>query len=224
MGVDYWMGATEDKSMQGEHGFIWRAMLETIDIDLAGKRVLDVGCNRGGFLRALCDHCDIAEGFGYDPARGAIEDARRLVEGRPVQFAVSDSVPAGWGGFDVAFSHEVLYLLEDLAGHAHEVFEALAPGGIYFAVTGVHSASPMMVKWHQDNAEVLMIPPLYDLDDIVAAFVTAGFEASAGRLAIGFVPAADQGHHGQGALLDWLEYYNEHKPMLRLSRPPAADA
>jgi len=32
--------------MQDEHAFIWRAMLETIDIDLAGRRVLDAGCNR----------------------------------------------------------------------------------------------------------------------------------------------------------------------------------
>ena len=39
--------------MQEEHGFLWRAMLETIDIDVAGRRVLDAGCNRGGFLRLL---------------------------------------------------------------------------------------------------------------------------------------------------------------------------
>jgi hypothetical protein len=36
------------------------------------------------------------------------------------------------------------------------------------------------------------------------------------------MPAADQGHHGDGALLDWLDYYNEHKPMLRFRRPPLA--
>ena len=28
-------------------GFIWLAMLKTIDVNLATKRVLDAGCNRG---------------------------------------------------------------------------------------------------------------------------------------------------------------------------------
>ena len=51
----YWRGAADDEAMQDEHGFIWRAMLDTIDVDLAGRRVLDAGCNRGGFLRLLAD-------------------------------------------------------------------------------------------------------------------------------------------------------------------------
>lgn len=222
MSVGYWMGPSEDAAMQEEHAFIWRAMLKTIDVDLAGKRVLDAGCNRGGFLRLLCDRSGIAEGFGYDPAAGAVEDARRLADGRPVHFAVSDSVPDDWGGFDVAFSHEVLYLIDDMPAHARAVFDALDPGGTYYAVAGVHAGSPMMVKWHADNAQALNLPPLYDLDEIVAAFVAAGFDASAARLAFDFVPAFDQGHHGQGALLDWLDYYCDDKPMLRFSRPSAA--
>jgi hypothetical protein len=32
-------------------------MLDTIDVDLAGRQVLDAGCNRGGFLRLLADRC-----------------------------------------------------------------------------------------------------------------------------------------------------------------------
>src|SRR2546429_121417 len=78
MNATYWRSAADDEAMQDEHGFIWRAMLDTIDVDLAGQRVLDAGCNRGGFLRLLADRNGIAEGFGYDPAAGAIEDARRL--------------------------------------------------------------------------------------------------------------------------------------------------
>ena len=99
----YWQDAAADAAMQEEHGFVWSAMLETIDLDLAGKRVLDAGCNRGGFLRLLADRYAIAEGFGYDPASGAIDDARRLAAGRPLTFAVSATVPAGWDGFDAAF-------------------------------------------------------------------------------------------------------------------------
>jgi SAM-dependent methyltransferase len=142
MDQGYWQGAAEDEAMQDEHGFVWDAMLETIDVDLAGKRVLDAGCNRGGFLRLLADRCDIAEGFGYDPAPGAVEDARRLAGRRPVHFEVSETVPRRWVGIDVAFSHEVLYLLTDLPAHARAVHRALGPGGVYYAVIGVARRKP----------------------------------------------------------------------------------
>jgi SAM-dependent methyltransferase len=215
----YWQDAAADEAMQEEHGLVWRAMLDTVDVDLAGKRVLDAGCNQGGFLRLLVDDCAIAEGFGYDPASGAIDDARRLAGERRLEFAVSDTVPAGWDGFDVAFSHEVLYLLHDLPSHARAIFAALAPGGSYYAVIGVHCGSPLMVKWHHDNAQEFDIPALNDIDDVISVFEAAGYEAAAARLAVRFVPAA--GHHGhdRGRLLEWLDYYYDQKLLLRFTRP-----
>jgi SAM-dependent methyltransferase len=214
----YWRSSAEDEAMQEEHGFVWLAMLDTIDTGLTGKRVLDAGCNRGGFLRLLADRCGIAEGFGYDPASGAIEDARRLAERRPLHFEVSETVPTGWGDFDVAFSHEVLYLLDDLAAHAQAIFGALAPGGVYFAVMGVHAASPLMAEWHQAHVDELQLPELYDIDEVVAVFETAGFDAAAARLAMRFVPS--DGHEHDGRLRDWLDYYYDQKLLLRFSRAP----
>lgn len=58
-------------------------MLDTIDVDLAGRRVLDAGCNLGGFLRLLADRHRIVEGLGYDPATGAIEDCPTWPTTRP---------------------------------------------------------------------------------------------------------------------------------------------
>ena len=217
MNTSYWRSAADDAAMQDEHGFIWLAMLDTIDVDLAGKRVLDAGCNRGGFLRLLADRCAIAEGFGYDPASGAIEDARRLAGERPLRFVAADTVPAGWGGFDVAFSHEVLYLLDDLPAHAAAIFGALAPGGVYYAVLGTHAASPLMAEWHAANAKELRLPKLYDIEEVVSAFQTAGFEAATSRLAMRFVPAVGHEHHLAG-LLDWLDYYYDQKLLMRFSR------
>jgi SAM-dependent methyltransferase len=222
MSTTYWRGAAHDEAMQEEHGFIWDAMLETVDVELAGKRVLDSGCNRGGFLRLLADRCAIAEGFGYDPAAGAIEDARRLSRGRPLQFEMSDTVPPGWSAFDVAFSHEVLYLLHDLRAHAAAIFGALAPGGMYYAVMGVHADSPMMAEWHRANRAEMQMPKLYAIDEVIGAFEAAGFHAAAGRLAMRFVPTAGgHGHHDRRSLLEWLDYYYEQKLMLRFARPPA---
>ena len=211
----YWQGAEEDATMQDEHRFVWDAMLKTIDVNLSGTKVLDVGCNRGGFLRLLADASGIAQGWGYDRAPGAVGDAISMAGDRPLTYAVADTVPSGWTGFDVAFSHEVIYLIEDLEAHADAVFEALTPGGVYFAVEGVHSASPMMVAWHAEAEKALRLPPLRDLDDVVSAFDARGFSVSAARLQIGFVPT--NGHKEN--YFQWMTYYYDFKPLFRFERP-----
>ena len=221
MRTSYWRGAAEDEAMQDEHGFIWKAMLDTIDTDLAGRRVLDAGCNRGGFLRLLVDTAGIAEGYGYDPASDAIADARRLAAGRPLTFEVAQTVPDGWGEFDVAFSHEVLYVLKDQVAHAAGLFAALKPGGSYFAVMGVHEDSPMMSAWHAESAVELDLPRLYKLDEVVGVFEGAGFSVSVANLKLGFVPvsAHRHGHDHSRDLLAWLDYYSREKVLLRFTRP-----
>jgi SAM-dependent methyltransferase len=221
MSTSYWRGAAEDEAMQDEHGFIWRAMLDTVDTDLAGRKVLDAGCNRGGFLRLLVDAAGIAEGRGYDPASGAIRDARRLAGDRPLTFEVADTVPKGWGDFDVAFSHEVLYLLEDLPAHAARLFGTLKPSGSYFAVMGVHAESPLMSAWHAEDAVELGLPRLYDLDEVAGVFEDTGFSVSVANLKLGFVPvsAHRHGHDHRSDLLAWLDYYTREKVLLRFTRP-----
>jgi SAM-dependent methyltransferase len=216
----YWQSAEEDLAMQDEHGFMWRAMLETIDLELGGTRVLDAGCNRGGFLRLLCDECGIASGCGYDPAPGAIADARRLAGTYPLTFEVAHTVPPDWSFFDVAFSHEVLYLIHDLRAHAGAIQRALVPGGVYYAVMGVHAAAPTMAEWHARNAERLCLPPLYSLDEVIDAFTTLGFTAAVARLKVGFIPVS--GH--APSFPAGLEYFYEHKVMLRFAKKRARQA
>jgi SAM-dependent methyltransferase len=222
MSDGYWRGPTQDEVMQDEHGFIWRAMLDTVDVDLSATRVLDAGCNRGGFLRLLVDHFGVAEGFGYDPASSAIADARYLAGERRLTFETADTVPPGWEDFDVVFSHEVLYLLPDLGAHADAVCAALRPGCPYFAVTGVHAGNPLMVEWHAAHATDLSLPDLRDLDEVACAFEEAGFEVYAARLKFGFIPvsAHRSGGPGNGCLTDWLAYYNDDKVVFRFTKPP----
>jgi SAM-dependent methyltransferase len=216
----YWQTGDEDAAMQAEHGFMWRALLDTVDVDVRGKRALDAGCNQGGFLRLLCDEGGIASGYGYDPAAGAIADARRLPRPRPLTFEVGESVPAGWNAFDVAFSHEVLYLLEDLTPHAAAIHDALAPGGVYYAVMGVHADAPTMVDWHARNAERLHLPPLHALDDVIASFTEVGFEAAVARLNVRFIPASSHATSFPAG----LDYFYDHKVVLRFARDNAAAA
>jgi SAM-dependent methyltransferase len=222
MADGYWRGATQDEVMQGEHDFIWKAMLEMVDTSLSGSKVLDAGCNRGGFLRLLADRASIGEGFGYDPAKGAIEDARRLAGARPLTFETSETVPDGWSGFDVAFSHEVLYLLHDLPTHAAALYASLAPGASYFATMGVHADSALMTAWHGDNALALGLPGPYRLDDVADVFKTTGFDVAVGRLPFRFVPVdAHRGDHAHSRLNSWLDYYFRDKVMFRCTKTAA---
>ncbi len=211
----YWRSAAEDEAMQDEHRFVWEAMVKAVDSDLAGRRVLDIGCNRGGFLRMLYDSCHIAEGFGYDPAEAAIADARRLAGPRPLRFDAAGNIPLRWGRFDVAFSHEVMYLISDLRAHADSVHGVLVPGGSYYAVMGVHATSPLMAEWHGEHAVELRLPPLHDVDGVAASFAAAGFEVAASRLDIGFIPISAQAPR----VLEWLDYYNEKKLLFQFTRP-----
>ena len=41
---------------------------------------------------------------------------------------------------------------------------------------GVHAGSKLMRAWHSGAASDLKLPPLYDVDDVVATFEAAGFE------------------------------------------------
>jgi SAM-dependent methyltransferase len=207
------MDAETEGAMDEEHHFIWRAMLRTVDVDLTGTRVLDVGCSRGGLLRMLVDEARVEQGSGYDPAAGSISFAEERSDGRPLTFAVADRLPEGWTDFDVAFSHEVLYLLHDLQQHAADMRHALRPGGIYYAVMGTHDRNPMMPAWHRSMSKRLSMPPIYSLDDVVSAFADAGFEAHVSRLRFGFIPMV--GHSGDGDLYSWVEYYGRYKLMFR---------
>jgi SAM-dependent methyltransferase len=216
----YWRGSARDEVMQDEHGFIWKAMLDMVDTDLSGSKVLDAGCNRGGFLRLLSDGAAIGAGFGYDPAAGAIEDARRLAGTRPLTFETSQSVPQGWSGFDVAFSHEVLYLLHDLPSHAAALYASLVPGASYFATIGIHADSALMATWHGDNAVALDLPGPYRLDDVAGVFKATGFDVAVGRLPFRFVPVdAHRGDLKDPRLSSWLDYYYKDKVMFRFTKP-----
>src|SRR3990170_1257230 len=90
---EFWFDEETDRAMEAEHRFVWEAMVDTVDVDLHGARVLDAGCNTGGFLRMLADRAGIAEGRGFDPAPGPIRIADELRDGRPVEYAVADRRP-----------------------------------------------------------------------------------------------------------------------------------
>jgi len=212
-----------EPAMEESHRPLWRHFIRAVpETDLSTRAVLDFGCNRGGFLRLLHALKPFRRGLGVDIARDSIAAARALAGTAPVEFAVAADLSPWRDSFDIAFSYEVVYLLPDLAAHAAGIHAALRPGGVYYAVTGCHTANPLWPAWREligrtTNAPVQDRSP----EEYAEGFAAAGFDVSLRRFGYdGFVPAAkDRQYYAR--LLDALDYPAEHKLLFRLARRAA---
>jgi SAM-dependent methyltransferase len=213
--------AAREPAMEEGHRPLWRHFIQAIpETELAMRDVLDFGCNRGGFLRLLHALKPFRRALGVDIAAGSIEAARGLAGVAPIAYEVATDLSRWPDQFDLAFSYEVIYLLPDLASHAAGMHAALRPGGVYYAVTGCHTESPIWPNFRQVIAETTNAP-VQDRspEDYVAAFAEAGFEVSLRRFGFdGFIPAAkDRRYYPK--LTDALDYAARDKLMFRMVKP-----
>ncbi|MEL6508179.1 MAG: class I SAM-dependent methyltransferase [Pseudomonadota bacterium] len=218
--IKTWSSCPEDEdSMTKEHAWIWQAMIGAVPIGLK-DRVLDIGCNQGGFLRMLHDNVSFAEGVGVDLATQRVALAEAHKGDRTLRYLATDQLSDAGTGFDVAFSHEVIYLIGDLADHARQVFEILRPGGAYYAVTCCHRDNPLWATWRPGIEVVSNVPvPDHSVGDIATAFRDAGFDVAINRfLADTFIPTAPPSEYFPSDL-ERLDVYTNWKLMFRMTRP-----
>jgi SAM-dependent methyltransferase len=167
----FWRSSEADALMQRGNACAFEAIAASEADRLRGATVIDVGCNMGGFLRFLCQGHSVARGFGLDPAESTVLQARASSVGLPIEYAVASRPPAEWPAADIAFSQEVVYLIDDLAEHAADMWRALRPGGRYVAITSVHRESELMATWHAVNQENLHMPPLRSVQEYIEPFM-----------------------------------------------------
>ena len=98
--------------------------------DLAGKRVLDVGCGRGGTVALLAERFG-AEVVGVDLAPEAVAFCRRAHRHPDVRFEVGDAehLPVEDASFDVVTNVESSHTYPDVRAFLTEVRRVLRPGG-----------------------------------------------------------------------------------------------
>jgi phthiocerol/phenolphthiocerol synthesis type-I polyketide synthase E len=114
-----------------------RLVLEVIgDCDLSGRRVLDVGCGRGGTVSVIKQFFEPANDCGVDLAPAAIKFCRATLRHPDVTFEVGDAerLPFPDDSFDVVTNIESSSTYPDIHAFYQEVFRVLAPGG-YFLYT-----------------------------------------------------------------------------------------
>ncbi|WP_267549441.1 bifunctional 2-polyprenyl-6-hydroxyphenol methylase/3-demethylubiquinol 3-O-methyltransferase UbiG [Rhizobium rhizogenes] len=211
----------EDRMADG-HAPIWRHLIEMIvERDLSAKSVVDFGCNQGGLLRHLYAIRPFRKALGIDIAEQSIAKAEAFKGNLPVQHAVGGTL-AGWvEEFDLAISHEVIYLVEDIDSHAADMWNALKPGGVYYAVTGCHTDNPLWPKWRELVARrTNTVVQDRSISDYGRAFTKAGFAVSGRKLEYdGFIPFIEDGWTPNFA--DALDYYTQTKIVFRLVKPLA---
>lgn len=108
-------------------------------LDLAGKRVLDIGCGSGGITLHLVERHGAAHATGFDVEAPVIAAARRRADrkglGGRVDFvqAPPGALPFGDGAFDLVFSKDALLHVADKDAIFRDIFRVLKPGGIFAA-------------------------------------------------------------------------------------------
>jgi ubiquinone/menaquinone biosynthesis C-methylase UbiE len=99
-----------------------------------GTRVLEIGCGTGDHIAALRSATGCA-GAGVDPSGEMLAVARERHRGISFERGRAERLPLVDGGFDFAFSVDVVHHLDDLAAACAESFRILAGGGRVCVVT-----------------------------------------------------------------------------------------
>ena len=212
----------EEEAMGAAHAPIWRRMIDvSVPHDLRDSTILDYGCNQGGFLRMLYDRHPFKNAVGIDIARESVARADLLRGHRPIDYRITDRAASLGRSFDYAFSHEVLYLLENLGAHAADMKAALRPGGAYVAAMGCHTDSAVWPRWRKLIADSSSIP-IYDhsLEAVAKAFSEAGFTVAVRPLDLDAFMPVTVGSVYFPKVVDQLRYYSQDKVLFRFVRTP----
>jgi SAM-dependent methyltransferase len=118
-----------------------KLVLELVaDCFLDSKRILDVGCGRGGTVRVLKDFFSPFKIVGLDLCPEAIDFCRRTHQFKRVSFFEGDAeaLPFPDHAFDVVTNVESSHSYPNRQAFYTEVYRVLPPGG-YFLYTDVFS-------------------------------------------------------------------------------------
>ena len=135
--------------------------------NLAGLKVLDVGCGTGGeLLRLVQWGADPADLHGLDLLPDRIEAARSRLPGAHLQVADGRSIPYGDATFDLVIQLTVFSSILDpaiRAAIAAQMLRVLKPGGyvLWYDMRVVRPDRPLAAM---GRAEILRLFPGCDLD------------------------------------------------------------
>jgi cyclopropane fatty-acyl-phospholipid synthase-like methyltransferase len=93
------------------------------------RRVLEIGCGKGGMLNHLIEKGHEAEGIELN--RNHIEESKKIYGNLPIRKVDGKEIPYESNMFDVVVSFDVIEHIPDTDGHLREVKRVLKKGGYY---------------------------------------------------------------------------------------------
>lgn len=210
----------DDETMQNDHLPLFLVMIERmVENDLSDKTVMDFGCNQGLFLRVLYKIRKYKYAYGIDVKEDLINIANKRKGSLPVEYIVENDISVFEDKIDVAFSHEVIYLLPDLEKHARNMYKALKQSGSYYAVVGRHSDNPLWNEWKSRvEASSNIKVQEYSLDDVADAFEKNGFEVYAQKFMLNNFINIRRVEKQFNKIKEGLDFYWDHKTLFRFEK------
>lgn len=109
--------------------------------DLAGRRVLDLGCGTGRFAAALAERHGCAT-FGVDPSPAMLAMARGRISAVTWLDGSAEAIPLADDAVERAFMQTVIHLVEDRPAGFAELRRVLAPDGVVAILTVDPAGAP----------------------------------------------------------------------------------
>jgi ubiquinone/menaquinone biosynthesis C-methylase UbiE len=103
------------------------------EVDLAGKRVLDVGCGTGANLLVLEQHFGCRPA-GVDSSEGMLAEARRKLPAADLRHGFAETMPFDDASFDTVWMSLVVHLLDRRRAFC-EARRVIVDGGCLIVVT-----------------------------------------------------------------------------------------
>ncbi|MDO8616471.1 MAG: methyltransferase domain-containing protein [Dehalococcoidia bacterium] len=125
------VASTDKRATLGHPSQVWtrglerRLQLMRRHVDLDGKRILDLGCGVGAFVRRLREYSPQVYGVDID-AENVTKGGEEVAN---LALAVGEGLPFADATFDIVLLHEVLEHVTDDAQTLREVRRVLAPTG-----------------------------------------------------------------------------------------------
>lgn len=160
MNAGFFKDSSDEEQLEARSQTFWDALVDRVRGDgfaQAPRRVLDVGCHRGGLLAKIAERWQPEQLIGIEPLEAARARARfRLQSMAPsvVLLHPEDWHQVGDLSVDLLVCHEVLYLLRDLGAFARQVGRVLSPEGRAYVVLGCHTENPTWPSWKQELEEM----------------------------------------------------------------------
>lgn len=156
MGSGFFRDSADEDDLELRNDVFWTAMIDHVRRDgfpRPPRRILDVGCHRGGLLARVAQCWGPEAMFGIEPNEAARARARLRLKTLAASVSVLD--PSEWHhvpecGIDLVLCHEVLFLLSDLDVFVKQLARVLAPSGRAYVATGCHLENPVWPSWREE--------------------------------------------------------------------------